>query len=337
MFSDGQFYTETGKARFIAVLPRKPAQPVTDDFPIILNTGRSRDQWHTMTRTGYAACLSEHAPEPYLEMNPKDVREIGAEEGGLVRVFSRFGEVVVRLRIDHGQCQGNAFMPIHWSDQFTSLGRVGAVVNAEVDPISGQPEFKHTPVRITPYSAAWHGFLLSRRKLELTEASYWSRAIGDGFYRYEIAGDQHAGDWPGWARNLLCASEAGTNWVEYLDKGSKQYRGVRMVGDRVESCMFIAPNHQLPSRSWLEGLFAKNVLSDNERKGLLAGLAPVGQKDQGRMICACFQVGVNTITDAIESQGLTTLEAIGIAIKAGTNCGSCVPEIRELLNKSARN
>ena len=222
-------------------------------------------------------------------------------------------------------------MPIHWNDQFTSLGRVGAVVNAVVDSISGQPEFKHTPVRIIPYAPAWHGFLLSRRKLELTHTSYWSRAIGDGFYRYEIAGDQETDDWPAWARTLLCATEPDTNWVEYLDKGLKQYRGVRLVSNRVESCIFIAPSHQLPSRSWLEGLFAKQILNDLERKGLLSGRAPVGQIDQGRVICACFQVGVNTITDAIQTQGLTTPEAIGNALKAGTNCGSCVPEIRELL------
>jgi assimilatory nitrate reductase catalytic subunit len=205
------------------------------------------------------------------------------------------------------------------------------VVNAEVDSISGQPEFKHTPVRIVPYAPAWHGFLLSRRKLELTDTSYWSRAIGDGFYHYEIAGEQETDDWPAWARKLLCASEPDTNWVEYLDKGLKQYRGVRLVSDRVESCIFIAPSHQLPSRSWLEGLFVKQALDDVERKGLLSGRAPAGQKDQGRVICACFQIGVNTITDAILTQGLTTLEEIGNALRAGTNCGSCVPEIRELL------
>ncbi len=331
MFASGRFYTDTGKAQFIAVSPRKPVQPVTDSFPFVLNTGRSRDQWHTMARTGFAARLSEHAPEPYLEMHPNDAQTIGVGEGSLVSVFSQLGEAVARLRVDHGQCQGSVFMPIHWNDQFTSLGRVGAVVNAEVDPVSGQPEFKHTPVKVVPYRPEWHGFLLSRRKLELREASYWSRAIGDGFYRYEIAGEQSADDWPAWARNLLCASEADTNWVEYLDKGSKQYRGVRLVSNRVESCIFIAPDHQLPPRSWLEGLFAKQSLNDVERKGLLTGRAPVGQKDQGRVICACFQVGINTIMDAIRTQGLTTPEAIGDALKAGTNCGSCVPEIRELL------
>ena len=332
MFASGKFFTATGKAQFIAVSPRKPASIVTDNFPFILNTGRSRDQWHTMARTGFAARLSEHAPEPYLEMHPDDAHSVGIEDGSLVSVSSSFGKVVARLRIDSGQISGSVFMPIHWNDQFTSLGRVGAVVNAEVDPLSGQPEFKHTPVKVVPYLPKWHGFLLSRRKLKLTEASYWSRAVGDEFYRYEIAGEQPADDWPAWARNLLCASEADTNWVEYLDKGSKQYRGVRLVSNRVESCIFIAPSHQLPPRSWLEGLFTKDALNDVERKGLLSGKAPAGQKDQGRVICACFQVGVNTITDAIRTQGLTTPEAIGVTLKAGTNCGSCIPEIRELLD-----
>ena len=336
MFDTGHFYTGSGKANFIAISPQTPRQALSSDFPFILNTGRSRDQWHTMSRTGQAAKLSEHAPEPYLEMHPIDANAIDAEDGSLVSISSQHGKAVARLRVDKGQVRGSVFMPIHWNEQFTSLGRVGAVVNAELDPVSGQPEFKHTPVKVEPYTPAWHGFLLSRRKLEFKEASYWSSAIGDGFYRYEIAGEQDTEDWPAWARALLCASDSDVNWVEYLDRKAKQYRGVRLTGNRVESCIFIAPGHKLPPRSWLEGLFSKTELDTAERMALLGGMAPEGQVDQGRVVCACYQVGVNTIIDAIKAQGLITPEAIGKALNAGTNCGSCVPELREIIETTVQ-
>lgn len=336
MFEMGRYYTGTGKANFIALRPQQPKHAVDGSYPYILNTGRSRDQWHTMSRTGLAASLSEHAPEPYLDMHPEDASAIGAEQGSLVSISSQFGKAVARLRIDKGQARGCVFMPIHWNEQFTSLGRVGAMVNAVMDPVSGQPEFKHTPVKVETYQPAWHGFLLSRRKLQFREASYWSCAVGDGYYRYEIAGEQDAENWPAWARNLLCASDSDVNWVEYLDKQAKQYRGVRLTGNRVESCIYIAPGHKLPPRSWLEGLFSKTELDSSERMALLAGRAPEGQVDQGRVVCACYQVGMNTIVDAIKTQGLMTPEAIGKALSAGTNCGSCVPELREIIANTAK-
>ncbi len=331
LFGDGRFFTPNGKARFVPVEPRLPANLPDAAFPLILNTGRVRDQWHTMARTGKAPRLSEHSPEPYAEMHPEDAKSIGGEEGVLVHILSRWGEAAVRLRISEGQQRGSVFVPMHWSGQFSSTGRIGAVVNPACDAISGQPEFKHTPVRVVVYEPAWHGFILSRRQLDLDGVTYWVVARGEGFYRYEIAGEQAPENWPAWARSMLCDSEDDVNWIEYFDQGARRYRGVRMVNDRVEGCLFIAPSHDLPSRSWLAGLFTQASLDDNERKGLLLGKPPAGQKDVGRIVCACFSVGINTITDAIREQNLKSADEIGLALKAGTNCGSCVPELKALV------
>ncbi|ALP53791.1 nitrate reductase [Candidatus Tenderia electrophaga] len=331
MFGDGRFFTPDGRARLLAIEPRPPEHSPSDDFPLSLNTGRVRDQWHTMTRTGKAPRLSEHSPEPYVEIHPYDAKEAAVSEGALARVFSRWGEVIVRVKLSEDQQRGSVFVPMHWNDQFASHARVDAVVNPVVDPISGQPESKQTPVRVAAYRPAWHGFLLSRRRLKMTGLAYWSRASGNGFYRYEIAGEQTEGDWPAWARELLCDSDSKVNWVEYLDARAHQYRAVRMVGRQVESCVFTAPGHELPSRSWLAGLFAKDVLTDAEHSGLLLGKPPVGQEDVGRVVCACFSVGINSISTAIKAQNLCSAEEIGAVLKAGTNCGSCVPELKRLL------
>jgi len=331
MFADGRFFTASGRAQFVGVEPRLPKNLVDESFPLILNTGRIRDQWHTMTRTGKASRLTEHNPEPYVEIHPEDALKYALEEGALVHVYSRWGEIVVRARLSDDQQSGSVFVPIHWNGQFASAARVGAVVNAVVDPISGQPEFKNTPVRVVAYKPVWHGFLLSRRKLSIDVANYWVQAQGESFYRYELAGEQAPEDWSAWVRQLLCTKDNDVDWVEYLDSAARKYRGVRIVDKRVDSCIFIAPSHELPSRSWLGSLFAKSALDENEQKGLLLGQPPQGQEDVGRIVCACFGVGLNTLTQSIARQNFTTVEQIGSALKAGTNCGSCVPELKKLL------
>lgn len=331
MFADGRFFTPSAKANLIAIEPRRPVNAVDENFPLVLNTGRTRDHWHTMTRTGKAPRLSEHSPEPYIELHPLDAKDGDISEGDLARVFSRWGEMIARVRVMDEQQRGSVFVPMHWNDQYASQGRVGAVVNPVVDPISGQPEAKHTPVWIKRYQPLWHGFLLSRRKLDLVGINYWSMARGNGFYHYEIAGEQGVNNLPDWARGMLCDSGGDVNWVECLDAATHRYRGVRMVSGRVESCLFVAPEQALPARSWLAGLFDKASLADDERNGLLLGKPPAGQTDVGRIVCACFSVGVNTMIDAIRDQKLTTADQIGVVLKAGTNCGSCVPEIKKII------
>ena len=300
----------------------------------MLNTGRVRDQWHTMTRTAKAPKLNEHTPEPYAELHNTDARALGIKTGELAKIISRYGEIVVRAKIADDFRQGSVFVPMHWNRQFASNAGVDSIVNAEMDPVSGQPEFKHTPVRVESYKPNWYGFLLTRRELAPLDANYWNKSQGTGYFRYELAGEQSPRDWPAWARGYLCASQTDVNWVEYLDVAARQYRGVRLLGNTVESCIFIAPNHALPDRNWLASLFLKESLSESERISLLTGQPPAGQKDQGRTVCACFGVGEKTILEAIVSSKLTSVEQIGSMLQAGTNCGSCIPELQGLLKKA---
>jgi len=332
MFTNGKFFTPTGKARFVATAPRAPVNLPGAEYPLVLNTGRVRDQWHTMTRTGKSARLSSHVPEPYVEIHPDDARVGQIQAGSLVKVISLWGEVIVRAQVSPQQQRGTVFVPMHWNNQFASHGRVDAVVNPVVDPLSGEPEFKHTPVRIEPYRPLWHGFLMTRRQLLLKEASYWVVARGNGIWRYDLAGTQLPEDWAQSARTLLCAADEDVGWIEYFDNATRLYRAARLVNNRLESCIFIGPDHVLPPRDWLEELFASDSISGVERTSLLSGLPPSGQADKGRTVCACFGVGEKTIVEAIQSQGLDSIEAIGRVMQAGTNCGSCVPELKQILD-----
>ncbi len=331
LFADGRFYTPSGRARFLPVTPRPPGNAVSNAYPLVLNTGRVRDQWHTMTRTGKSGRLFGHDNEPFAEIHPADAGQRNVEEGELVNVASRWGEVVVRARLTERQPQGQIFVPMHWNDQFASNATVDSLVNPVLDPISGQPEFKHTPVSILPYRPAWHGFLLTRERVTLEHASYWAKAKRDGLWHYELAGEAAAADWSVVARELISSASDSAQWAEMMDSAGGQYRGASVVYGRLQSCLFIGPNHRLPERDWLVQLFAKPELTRQERLRLLAGAPGNAQEDVGKTVCACFGVGVNTLIRGIREKGLRTPEAVGTALQAGTNCGSCLSEIKHLI------
>jgi assimilatory nitrate reductase catalytic subunit len=329
-FADGRFFTETGKARLVPVESRPPANPPDDAYPLALNTGRIRDQWHTMTRTGRAPRLNAHIAEPFVQVHPIDARLHGLEHGALARIASRWGRMLARIAVDQDQRPGSVFVPMHWSDALARGARADALVNPDTDPHSGQPEFKHTPVRVEPLRVAWHAFLLSREPVMLDGLDYCTKARGDGHWRYELAGGEPVPDWQGWAREVLGEGE----WVDFADPTAGRYRGARITDDRLDACLFVAPGHELPGRSWLGGLFGLDRLDTAARHSLLVGRPPRGQPDSGPTVCACFNVGRNTIVQAIRAQGLASAEAIGAALQAGTNCGSCLPELAQILKEA---
>ncbi len=325
LFNGGGFYTRSRRARLVAVTPHLPGDG-GDRFPLWLNTGRVRDQWHTMTRTGIAPRLSSHTPEPFVEVHPQDAIRFRLEEGGLARVSNDSGEVLLRVRTSSGQRPGSLFVPIHWSGPFAALARVDALVAAMTDPVSGQPESKRTPVSIEPWQPLWHGFLLSRERIALPGVRYWACARGAGVWRYELAGDD-AVAWEG-----LIGTEG--ECIEYRD--GARLRVARLVNGRLESCLFTAGERPLQPRDWLEGLFARETLELNDRTALLAARSAAPEQDRGPIICACKGVGERQIVDAVE-KGCDSVEAIGGVTGAGTGCGSCVPEIKErLLSYSQR-
>ncbi|MGQ0528996.1 MAG: nitrate reductase [Panacagrimonas sp.] len=330
VFSDGRFYTPDRRARFVAVKPRMPQHATEDDYPLVLNTGRVRDHWHTMTRTGLSPRLATHSSEPFVDLHPGDALLCGVRENELARVSSKWGSCVARVRFSGEMQRKSVFVPIHWNAQFASDGRVGKLVNPVVDPISGEPEFKHTPVRVEPFRVSWHGFALSRGSLPMNAAVWWTRVTGEDFTRYELAGRRVEGGWPAAARAMLGATDANADWLEYEDVTAGQYRAALIVDDRIEACVFVSPRPDLPSRAWLSGLFAKDKLEDIDRMGLLVGEPFERGADTGATVCSCFGIGRKTIEQAIRG-GCHSPKALGEKLKCGTNCGSCVPELKTII------
>jgi assimilatory nitrate reductase catalytic subunit len=339
LFTDNRYYTDSGRAHFVALTPRGPQHSPDDDYPLVMNTGRIRDQWHTMTRTGRSAKLASHLPEPFVEIHPQDAMLCGVQDGSLARVATNWGACVLRVRATAGQPRRQIFVPMHWNDQFASDARIGALVNPVVDPLSGEPEFKHTPCRIEPFRVEWHGFVLARAPLHdaaLSSLTWWARLQGQQFQRYEIAGREKVADWSCRGRQLLSADDPECDWLEYSDASAGSYRGVWVNNGRIEACIFISREPAfLPARAWLSGLFVQNKLTEADRVGLLIGAPLNPEADSGPQICSCFGVGRNTIIDCIRSMGCKTPGEVGLLLKAGTNCGSCVPEIRSLIAQAA--
>jgi assimilatory nitrate reductase catalytic subunit len=328
LFNNGHFAHLDGKARFVPTPHRKPVNAPDEAFPLVLNTGRVRDQWHTMTRTGRAPSLSEHVPEPYVDMHPEDARLSGVGAGELARVSTRWGTLCARVHTSEHSARGSVFVPIHWSAQNAAKARVGALVNPIVDPVSGEPELKHTPAAVAPFPVAWYGFVMTRRQVATRGISWWTRVQGPGWLRYELAGLEPPADWRAWTLEALPLPRAA-EWVDFGDAGI--YRAAHVAHDRLVTYLCIAPGPDLPSRGWVASLFEKDRLDEADRDALLAGEPQDPSADGGALVCSCYRVGRETIREAITARALVTIGQVGAHLKAGTRCGSCLPEIRALL------
>jgi ferredoxin-nitrate reductase len=151
-FADGRFSTPSGKAIIHSVSDKIASEMPDAEFPFILTTGRIRDQWHTMTKTGKVNKLKQHISQSFLEIHPEDARRIGVAEEDLVTVHSRRGEVRVRAKYSSGIKAGLVFLPMHWGRVAgNDLNRSNNVTHNLVDPVSGEPDLKFCAVRVARY------------------------------------------------------------------------------------------------------------------------------------------------------------------------------------------
>ena len=328
-FAEGEFYHPDGRARFVAVEVPRP-RSADDAFLFTLNTGRVRDHWHTMTRTGKSARLSGHLAEPFVEIHPRDAQALGISDADLVTLESPHGAAIVRALVTDRQAEGNLFVPMHWNDQFASRARIDALVAPVTDPVSGQPASKNMPIRASRFAAAAYGFAVSARKPRELDAAYWALARAERGWRVELAFAETNVDWLDWCRKTF-AIAAEIEPIGYTDRTSGELRLAFFEGDRLLASLFLSPRPVAAARSWAVSQLGASHHNLAKRFAVTAGRPGADTPDPGATVCSCFSVGVNQITAAVRD-GCHSVEAVGERLSAGTNCGSCRAEIRGIIN-----
>ncbi|MBL0925891.1 MAG: molybdopterin-dependent oxidoreductase [Sphingomonadaceae bacterium] len=291
-------------------------------YALRLNSGRYRDQWHTMTRTGLSPKLSQHRREPLVEVHPDMIARFGLDSGGLAEVKTARGKSIYRVLANSGQRRMDLFVPMHWTDQLSSGGRTGLLPTQDRDPFSGQPGFKNTPATIRPWQPEWRGFLITTGAAPRPDCSYWTKIRTASGWLIELAGDEPV--------ETMAALLPEGLLSQVSDPTRGTLRAASIIDGKLAGALFVAHKGELPPRDWLIAQMGGEDASPME---LLAGRPATQQVDRGPIICVCFDVGLNTLIHTIASEELTSVEAVGTALNAGSNCGSCRPAIARLLQR----
>jgi len=358
LYTDGNFPTPSGKAKFHAAAYKPVAEKVDARFPLRLTTGRLRDHWHGMSRTGTVAQLFGHVAEPALALNPGDVARRGLVDGDLVKVESKRGAIHVRIEADDSVRSGQACLPMHWGKRWLG-GKESAGVNGlttpAFDPISRQPELKHAAVKVSVADLSWRmvAFValpeaevmaLHDALQPLQQDIAWLSAVPMG--RQEISGvlvrAAHAGApdaaWLDRLDRLL--DLAGTDVTRYDDARRGSARRLRIAGDHLIAARLSGGIDAVASAEWLrEWMLAGRGVAAIRRQLLMPMASPPADfKPAGRVLCNCFGVTESAVSAALaEAEGSAGQRLVNLQarLKCGTNCGSCLPELRGLAKTAA--
>ncbi|MCX7676162.1 MAG: nitrate reductase, partial [Alteraurantiacibacter sp.] len=264
-----RFSHADGRARIVSVAAPAPV-PVDDRFPLRLNTGRYRDQWHTMTRTGLSPALSHHRREALLEIHPADAAACGLSNDGLARVTTAAGAALFRVCLTEAQRPGEIFVPMHWSDAMAGEARANRLPLQETDALSGQPGFKNTPARVEPVTPDWRAFLATRTMPQTRNMLWWSRSRVRQGWLFELAG---TGDI---AVDALLPPGDRLEATD-LTRGMRRIV-VRDASGAVQAALYLTRSGELPSRNWVAEQLGSNEVAGPE---LLAGRPCVPLPDRG--------------------------------------------------------
>ena len=320
LFSSGQFNSADGRAKF--VVPEESEEVTRDkQYPLILNTGRIRDQWHTMTRTARSPRLNRHIDEPYVQVHPADAQSLNVENGRLAQLESRQGKAVVRVKVDDSVCVGQVFMPMHWTHELCPSGLVGPVVHNRTDPLSRQPDSKATPVSLMPLVVDWYGVLFIRKPVVIPCVTYACAIREESCWRYELGVRGDAS----FLRELLPEGQRLT-----LSSRTQLLREAVYDADGLQGMLILSSRPLELDRHWLHQQFSEASSLIDWR--VISGRSCDGSQ-LGPVVCTCFGVTKGEICSAVREQGLGSVSELGKALKAGTNCGSCVPELKKLVRE----
>ncbi|UVE19449.1 molybdopterin-dependent oxidoreductase [Pseudomonas sp. LS44] len=341
LYSDGRFPTGNGRARFIAEAYCGPKERREARFPLTLNTGRLRDQWHGMSRTGTAARLFGHAPEAALSLHPDEMRLRRLQDGDLIKVRSRRGSLVIPVQSDEAIRPGQAYLPMHWGNRFLKGLGTNVLTMPAFDPLSKQPELKHAGVEVEKVELPWQLFALVEGDVQKRFAALRPLFEEFAYANLTLTGRERPALLIKAANAMAPEAELLTRIDELLGVNEGPVLAYddprRTVGKRVRiedgRITAIRLAGETAARDWLKGLWSEGKADTNLRRWLLAPLATPpgsasGQK-ASKTLCNCLNVSEGAVCAGI-ARGLD-LDGLKRELKCGTSCGSCVPEIKRLL------
>jgi assimilatory nitrate reductase catalytic subunit len=344
LYSDGVFEKPGGKAIFANVQYRPTAEKTDARYPLHLITGRLRDQWHGMSRTGNVPQLFNHVEEPILSMNASDMDRRDIASGDLVKVTSRRGTLVLRAQQSEEVQPAQTFIPMHWGSQYMNGLGCNSLTIPAVDPVSKQPELKHAAIKVEKLNLPWQMVAMRRcddltvldRVRELLECfeyascGLYGRNPGIVILRaaHQQAPDkamiQHLDELLDMmdASKTISYNDPKRNISKRILVENGEVIGLRLLGETLAA-------------GWLKEVMVQGRLTDELRRWALAPLSapPIGGKSRGRIVCNCLDVSESEIQATI-AEGGATLESLQSRLKCGTECGSCVPELRRLVTSA---
>lgn len=344
LYVDGVFPAANGRAKFVSTKYVPVAEDINARYPLHLNTGRLRDQWHGMSRTGTVGRLFSHVEEPLLAMNAADMARRSLSDGDIIQLSSRRGKLVLRVETSAEMRAGQTFMPMHWGSQFMNGLGVNVLTTNEFDPSSKQPELKHAAAQVEKLSLPWQMIAMrkgdalgrmSRLQPLLKHFAYASVGLFGGLHgRDEELVILRTANATPVANELLAEIDAilglddAAEVMNYRDakRGiskralmeDSKLLGVRLTGETV-------------ARDWLKEVIAQGSDAQSLRPWLFAPLSapPAGQSQRGRIVCNCVDVSEQEIL--AEFRNGLDLPAIQAKLKCGMECGSCLPELKRLV------
>jgi len=358
LYADGVFPTPSGRARFVAVEHLPTAESTDETYPISLLSGRLRDQWHGMSRTGTVARLFNLDDEPLLSMHPADLRQRGLAGGDVVRVGNARGQVHVRVKPDAGLVRGRAWMPMHWGNQFMNSAGVNALTLSAYDPFSQQPELKHAAVAVEQAELPWQlvvlrkagsgelaaPTLLAKARSLLADFAFASVGLYGRSEALVVFRAAHGEALP----------ESRLREIDALFGLDTDAAAAIVYADprRQISKRALAPDGKLigirlagetQAQSWLKEVMAAEAEENDDADAASTALdpalirwavAPIGKRpgklpQRSRIVCNCGDISEAQIKADLESGA--TLAVLQEKRKCGTFCGSCLPVLRQMV------
>ncbi|MFJ2993452.1 molybdopterin-dependent oxidoreductase [Pandoraea sp. NPDC087047] len=335
-YEDGVFATADGRARFHAFEYQPVAEPINARHPLRLVTGRLRDQWHGMSRTGRVGQLFEHAPEPALTMHPADAARRGLRAGDFVRLSSRRGQRVLMLTVSDDVASGTVFVPMHWSGQFLGGGGVNDTTCGAVDKYSKQPELKHAAVRVDPLTLPWRVAAVRRGNALQLHAAVQPllaerrfaavRLEGEDRIVVTAADDQPDADWLERLHTAL-ALPRDVSLLEYRDARRAMTKRVAWRETLIDGVLVAGSEADVAaSTSLLARVREMSPWTRARHAVFVADSAPAAPRD--RTVCQCKSVSASSINTAIAAGA--DVAQLKAKLGCGTVCGSCVPELQRM-------